>query len=260
MLSMSCNQPYFKSLLSVVKDTWAKPLMQNKYPNIIWFAYTSCDKHHPEPVIDYENHMIYVKCEDDLQHTYEKTKLAYQMIVNSGIDFDYVVRTNTSVFVNLKKMIERIDTLPKNKVICKLSQNISPNYYIFLLIGYFFGMDRSLFDTTMHVNNDYIKNNCIAKYDDVVISTVLFEKFNIFDIYETINKNSTIVPIYKPHLIEDVYNKKLIEIPKEDIVFDPSWVNKSVVCRVRSFYDNEDRIKYGHELEHFYELYDALEI
>ena len=259
---MSCNQPYFRSLLSVVKDTWAKPLMQNKYPNIIWFAYTSCDKHHPEPVIDYENHMIYVKCEDDLSHTYEKTKLAYQMIVNSGIDFDYVVRTNTSVFVNLKKMIERIDTLPKNKVMCKLCKiNFEEPYrFLMIMIGYFFGMDRSLFDTTMYVNDDYIKNNCLNSNDDVVISTVLFEKFNLLNICHTINEDDAFVPMYKPHLPEDVNNKKLKELPKKDITFDSNCVNESVVCRVRSFYDNDDRIKYGHELEHFYELYDALEI
>ena len=39
---------------------------------------------------------------------------------------------------------------------------------------------------------------------------------------------------------------------------DPNIINERVIVRIRCFYDNMDRITKGHEIEHFFELNDAL--
>ena len=48
---MTCNDPCFIHEMNVIKDTWAKPVLDGKYDNLdIWF-YTSGDKNY----IDIDN-------------------------------------------------------------------------------------------------------------------------------------------------------------------------------------------------------------
>ena len=56
------------------------------------------------------------------------------------------------------------------------------------------------------------------------------------------------------------YNKVVDDIKNYTIVSDPNIVNESVVIQLRPLYgDLKERSEKGHEFEHFYELYDALD-
>lgn len=262
---MSCNQPYFQALLGAVKDTWAKPLVQNKYSNITWFAYTSCDANHPKPHVNFENHMIYVDCPDDLHHSYEKTKRAYNMIKDI-IDFDYVIRTNTSVYVNLDLMLERVNSLDDDSVMgnwyswrCPENKDIS----FFLLVGFFYGMCKEYFEYGLSANNEHIKcknGDVFYTNDDVIFSKRLTEC--IGERYNNpvgINPTSMIT-IYKPFDEKDD-RSKIPELQKGNnfnISFNPDCVNDDIMVRYRCFYQDEKRIEKGHEIEHIYELHNAL--
>lgn len=267
ILTMSCNKPYFKTLLSVVKDTWAKPVINNEYENVQWFAYTSCDKKHPTSCIDWDERMIYIDCPDDLNHTYEKTKIAYEMIKKSGIDFDYVVRTNTSVFVNIKKLIEHTKYLKDNDII-----GLQWNYYVTngkeilhtmnITCGLFIGMSRELFDIAMSLNND---SYLISAPDDVIWSYALSEKFGNFTCKSpNSNYNRPMMPSYKGYKQQDENTEYVVKSKNEGkknhtFIKNPMIVNSNVVIKVRPFYEDLlVRSEKGHEFEHFYELNDAL--
>ena len=264
MLTMSCNQPYFQSLLGTVRDTWAKPLIHNKYKNITWFSYTSCDNKHPKPCVDFEEHMIYVDCEDDLVHSYEKTQKAYNMI-KDVVDFDFVIRTNTSVFVNIDNMIEKVNSLSDDSVmgnwygyVCEQNRDIK----FFLLIGFFYGMCREFFEYGISADNDYIKDkdgNPIPSNDDVIFSKRLVEFIGgNYSNPQGINPDDKI-PIYKAYKpgSEDQFDE--LKTPHNfNFTFNPEDINDNVMVRVRTLYKDMDRIEYGHEIEHMYELYNAL--
>lgn len=262
---MSCNQPYFKGLLGAVKETWAKPLIKNKYDNIIWFSYTSCDNKHPVPYVDFEEHMIYVDCEDDLHHTYEKTQKAYQMIKDL-FDFDYVIRTNTTTFVNIDNLLRRVEQeLPEDAVIgnwygymCPQNTNIRFN----MLVGFFYGMKREFFEYGLSADNEYLKDesgNTIFENDDVIFSKRLMEKIGgNYHNPNGINSNKKLT-MYKVCKHEDLDKFPEINIPNNFIFsFNPECVNDNVVIRIRSFYKGYDRIERGHEIEHMYELDSAM--
>lgn len=262
ILSMSCNHPYFKSLVSVVKDTWAKSIINKEYENVEWFAYTSCDKKHTVPEIDYKEHIIYVDSKDDLFSTYDKTQKAYNMIKNY-IDFDYVVRTNTSVFLNIDNLLLKIKNCNNNDILggCVGYYYKYPDgrteFQFNMIVGLFMGMSKSYFDIAMSANNNYEE---IPSPDDVIISRRLLDVLkNDFNIVSP-NNCSTIYPRYKPFKEDDneILNRE--DIKNYTIVTDPNIVNESVVIQLRPLYgDLKERSEKGHEFEHFYELYDALD-
>ena len=261
MLSMSCNDPYFQGLLSCVRDTWAKQLIQNKYENISWWSYTACSEKHPYPHIDFENHMIYVDCGDDLLSTYIKTKKAYEMIKSTGIDFNYVVRTNTSVFVNIDNMLKRIEEIGDKDILGNWFQfyDNEDKCLFWCVVGFCFIMKKEWFDIAVSSEEGLITDSMgrlIPHNDDVIISRNL--AYNISEYNGYCIDSDKKVYVYKgilpdediPQIIKDYSNFINIE--------DPNIINERVIVRIRCFYDNMDRITKGHEIEHFFELNDAL--
>lgn len=259
ILTMSCNQPYYQALLSCVRDTWAKPLIKNEYENITWFAYTSCDEKHPEPGIYWDDHMIYVDCPDDLTHSYLKTQMAYNFVKLAGVEFDYVVRTNTSVFINIKNLIERVNEVTGYEILARSMYMRDLGYFCF--IGFFLGCNRDIFDVGMSANNEYIRDefgNVIPSNDDTIFSVRIFNVLKEHTMNGPINKQGDILPAYKVYDKDDVPDN-LFQLPQKDYMFDPEIVNDYVCIRYRSMYDKgDDRKKKGREMEHCYELYNAL--
>lgn len=259
ILTMSCNQPYYQSLVGVVKDTWAKPLIQNKYENINWFVYTSCDKQHPKPMVDFENHMIYVNTGDGLKETYFKTYDAYHLIKDI-IDFDYVVRTNASIFVNIDNMIKRCDEVwdeNEDAVIGAFEQKYIGNKFDYwLMMGYFFAMRKEYFEHGLcdRTVKRYNEGDILENNDDVVFSRKLQNALGPDYIGKTINRVVEI-PWYKAnlHTFENKINYVQTSLVDTN---DPNVVNDNVIVRIRPPYELNRYEQ--HEHEKFYELYNAL--
>lgn len=261
ILTMSCNVPYFQALLGTIRETWAKDLFHNRYADCVWLAYTSCDKKHPVQCIDLDEHMIYVDCDDSIFNTYEKTKRAYNIVKELGIPFDYVVRTNTSVYVNVDKLIDKINSLEDDVCLgglCGYYHKHPDNHVEFkwnIIPGLFFGMSRQYFDIAMSSTNNY---DSIPTTDDVIISGKLHEEFGEFKCVSPNPDCPTTFPRYKAHLLGDErlqYNEVGL---CGTFVTDPEVVNNNIVVQLRTLYGSlPERAEKGHEIEHFYELYNA---
>ena len=117
ILCMCCNNVYYQREYEELKNTWAKPIIENKYPNIEIWSYTASPN--TKYVVDYNKHMIYVPClSDALDGTFEKTYKAIQFLNFMGIEYDWLLRTNCSTIVNvglLSKMLND-DVLDGNKI------------------------------------------------------------------------------------------------------------------------------------------------
>lgn len=265
MLSMSCNDPYYQSLLGAVRNTWAKPLIKGKYPNISWFAYTACDEKHPKPFVDIKNHMIYVDCGDGLFDTYEKTQKAYAMVKNL-VDFDYVIRTNTSLFINIDNMLKRLENVENHHIIGRCvnsglyepgTTNIRISFW--LLAGFFFGMNRYLFDICMSADKKLIQevagSEKLTYYDDDIISLMLHlsvgNDFPTVSIEEDLDDYLVTFRTTQSQEYLDSYHFKL-----ED---NPDVINDRVIVRLRDLWANtEERGSFAREVQNFYEMYEHL--
>lgn len=100
ILLMSSNYWFFKEEEQVVKDTWLKPVVEGKYPEIDYYFYTTGKTDY----IDKDNHTIYVSCYDSWYTTFYKTKRAFT-IAKENLEYDYIVRVNLSTYVNIKMLL-----------------------------------------------------------------------------------------------------------------------------------------------------------
>lgn len=112
---MSCDKEFFSNQEELIKQTWAKDIIDGKYPNIDIVFYMG------SPVINetyFDNDLktIVLKCEDGLDNTFKKTIRAFEYI-NNNYEYDYIFRTNTSTYVNVQLLNEFIQSITNDNVL-----------------------------------------------------------------------------------------------------------------------------------------------
>lgn len=129
ILIMSANQEHFRSQIEDCKNTWLSVLKDEKYINIInkyinkidWLYYDAniknkynivtnkdneeyleVDLSHNVIADEHDRHHLHNILEDD-QWTWQKTYDVFKYITNEKkySDYDYVIRTNTSSYINM---------------------------------------------------------------------------------------------------------------------------------------------------------------
>lgn len=109
VLSMSANLPLFNQLEETSNKTW-RNIDHEKYPNIDveFWTYTDAEEG-KDTYIDKDKHVIYIKCDytkERLYATFSKTILAIREIKKLNIDYDYIIRTNNSTWLNIPLLNE----------------------------------------------------------------------------------------------------------------------------------------------------------
>lgn len=262
-LSQSSNIEFFKRESEVVEETWAKSLIEGLYPDYTYFRYTACDEQHLEPCID--GHIIYVTNDDTLEHTYEKMRDAYRLLLENGYDFEYMFRTNTSTYINVEKTIEAFKMLRYDKTVkaelCgyyHLLPDGTRRFQFNCFIGNAYMMTKNLADRIFLSRFDSSIHS-IPNGDDIITNCILNELTDPQEIYHT-----PINPTGK-HMYDLCYRYKHLIDPEHETdpehinryTEDPNVVNNWVCISVRvKALDYETRIKTG-EYEHLRELHQA---
>lgn len=101
---MSCNEPFFDAERIAVHETWAKDLIDGYYPCATFYSYTASTRNYSY----IENNTIYVKCGDGLFDTFDKTIECFRILKNLDITYDYIIRTNTSTYLNIPILLSNI--------------------------------------------------------------------------------------------------------------------------------------------------------
>jgi len=149
ILCMSCNLPYHNKQENIVKETWGKNILMNKYDNVSLYFY----KAGVEEKI--EGNYIYVNTGDDWYNTYPKTLRALQLLEENNIEYDFILRTNCSTYVNIDMLFYFIDFIIKKQ------------YTSHIFTG-------ELLRTDLKINNDTIEHVTIGRGN-----FLLFNKFHI---------------------------------------------------------------------------------
>ena len=258
-LAQSCNLEFFKKEEKLVRETWAKELLEGKHPGYEYFSYTACDEQHPEPCID--DHTIYVKNDDQLYSTYEKMRDTYRLLLEKGYDFDRIFRTNTSTFINVPKAIKLIEESHENDLISDVCgyYHLMPDQSLTFQFNTFTGnayiMSKSIADRIFTSNYDS-NINSVKDGDDIITAHIINEIFNDGEInYVDLNheKDGSVCSCkrYKFTDMEgdsdDEHNQRYTE--------DPTVVKDYVTVSYRlNDIDVEKREEMG-EFEHLKELY-----
>lgn len=258
---MGCNDYFFKELLNAIENTWPKDLIDNKYKDFTYFSYTSCDETHPTPCI--AGHTIYVDCEDDLWHTYDKTKKAYDMLKYNGYVFDYILRTNTSCYINVANCISKIHTLSADDFIgnFEIGLYINNKYIFDQFAGNFWIASSKILDQIF--NSNISEQNIIINIDGVNYNPKLADDSIMTYILNIKNiKHNRIGIDHNPWVRYKICkNEDLININKTILcqnTEDPHVIKDRCVLQFRTIYEKEERITKGQEIKHLKEIHNIL--
>lgn len=178
ILTMSCTQKAFLNEENTIRETWAKDIIDGKYPNITWYAYRNTLYDNP---YDMDN-IIYVPENDDRNHTYQKTIACFKYINDhkEKFDFDFIVRTNTSQYVNvelLNKFVSGLDSNDETIYTSQICFNTSSHFKLYGR-GNFVLFSRVVFDRILKASELYpYGGNKDLYIDDFVIANQLEKSY-----------------------------------------------------------------------------------
>jgi len=262
-LAMSCNHPFFEMGRKVVHDTWAKPIIEGKYPDCGFYSYTSTTS--DEEYI--QDNCIYIKNNDEINKTYSKTIRALEALQSIGVSWDVIVRTNTSTYLNVDHIIEYIKTHNKDMYSFTCSSCVVRGEMIKLPAGWFMILPKDFTYKLVELKNklnentqeiQYIKN-WFSMNDDVLFGVflkILNDDYNLNVHFELIDPKYCIH--YKPILKNPFIQPKDRDYSgwEWNSVYEPQEINKdNLVFQVRIPIDNFNYRYFEHE--HMYELDEA---
>lgn len=168
---MSCNDDFFVNQEQVMKDTWIKQIDQ--FDNIDYIIYRG-DPNIERHKYDKQQHLLSLRCEDDLNNTFKKTYYAFKL-AHKIYDYDYIFRTNTSTYVNVALLNQFIQNLEDDNILWSsdlysLSNSFCP--YPLYLYGRGNGMilSKNLIDIILTEGISYLY---LEKCDDWIIGNIL---------------------------------------------------------------------------------------
>ena len=164
LLVMSCDDPVLKTCTEMLNFTLGKEA--TKY-GVKYLTYTG--GHKTQAIVDDCIHCI---SGDDLDSTFLKTQEALK-IVKDEFDPDFIIRINTSTYVNLELAINfiRSEYLNSNKLI--YDGEISDLNGRIQLRGNSFILGREMIDKIIEFNIDDCPSDLENSHDDVVISYIV---------------------------------------------------------------------------------------
>lgn len=168
ILSMSCNQERYINEEEAIRQTWGKDILEGKYDNIeLMFYRGGSDNTY------LEGDVLHLTSDDTLIGTYQKTIDAFNFLLENK-DFDYIIRTNTSTYINIRAIQQFLEFNIDEEIVCGPYLLINQyNSFIPFLPGFYLIFSKQTIDLLVH--NRLIKNN----FDDNSFAIPLFKKYNI---------------------------------------------------------------------------------
>ena len=235
ILLMSCNQPLYLSEEQACCDTFLKDA---EGAGLSYWFYKGLDETHTASCVDEATHTIYLNVNDNLGATARKTALALNLA--DALDFDYLIKTNVSTYLNINNIVKALDNWEGREdtniyggrfLINNASKNVPfPR-------GYFTILSKKLVSGMKGYAYNLSKSSAMPRTDDTLISLCL--------LYHV-----------KKDLGED-YVRKLMQVPSvtawhDDIEEDPNFEN-AMAIRCKNERDKErttDNMRKVHELLH----------
>jgi hypothetical protein len=170
IMIMSCNDSFFLKEEEIIHKTWL-----NKIPENIDYCFYRGDETLEKHKYNKEEHLLNLRCEDNIENTFKKTYYAFNIIGKIFKDYDYVFRTNTSTYVNLDLLNNFIQRLDNDEILWtgelySLSNSFCP--YPLYLYGRGNGiiLSKKLINI---INKEGLGYLYLEKCDDWIIGNIL---------------------------------------------------------------------------------------
>lgn len=194
ILALSCNLKKYLDEEDIIRRTWGKDIDIGMYPDIDYYFFRSSEQYG----IDRNQKVIYVKCGDTLKETAQKTNKVFFVAIKQ-FDFDYVLLTNCSTFLNLKLINNFINSefIDKDKIYT--GEFFAPLQMTSFIRGNFILLSKKYAEYIIS------KNIICDNANDVDISIKLMMYFQYHDKFlDSIREVESIKKL-------DIYNEKMLD-------------------------------------------------
>jgi hypothetical protein len=102
MSSSNSKADLYNKLDECCRNTWAKPIFDGEYENCDFWTILDTDK---DSYMDLDKHIIYIKNhsdKDNISQLIIRYIEGVRMLEAAGYEYDYIIRTNTSTWVNVE--------------------------------------------------------------------------------------------------------------------------------------------------------------
>ena len=221
----------YNKLEKCCRETWAKDILDNKYDNIMYYKVIDTDK---ETYIDENEKIVYVKNKPDnsnLSQLIDRFLIACAELAKK-YKFDYVLRTNTSMWCNIELINEFLATANADESVIYTDRLMSCFWSTFNLYasGTALIMSKRNIDILDNIVKHTPANILYMASDDVIMSALMIQRakkiklnsyktiFYSFDRQNTYNEtiNTNDLSLYTPfYQIKTVYKNN--EVLSNDI-------------------------------------------
>lgn len=168
ILAMSCDLPFFVDEEQVVLETWAKDIIDGKYHDISFYFIRTSENER------IEGNYIYVNTPDTFFGTFEKNVRAFEMLNEHNIDYDFILRTNLSTYINIPAVLNILNSyiipqcLVKNFFGGELLTTVTGGRELYFFRGNFMLFNK--LQIKFILKNKNIKHT--IETDDAIIGTI----------------------------------------------------------------------------------------
>ena len=156
VLSYKDNGGIYDKFYETQKLTWDSELIEGVQT---LYYYGECESN--EIIGD----KINLNCPEGIHNTQRKMKMSFDMVKN--FDFDYLVRTNSSSYVDKKMLYKKLSSSPKEKFVSAVIGNHNGLEYP---SGAFFILSRDIFDNIVNTENSlnldghFVDDVCLGEF------------------------------------------------------------------------------------------------
>jgi len=104
ILAMSCDLPFFVKEEDVIKETWAKDIIDGKYKDVSFYFIRTSEHER------IEGNYIYVNTDDSFFSIFEKNIRTFELLNENNISYDFILRTNLSTYININAVLNIINS------------------------------------------------------------------------------------------------------------------------------------------------------
>ena len=216
VMAMYSNSDGYRNEMGVVRNTWAKHLLNNDIEDIDAYFFTAWEK--DEIGVDIKTHTIHSNSGDKLYDTYDKMMKAVMAIINRG--YEWFIFTNVSTFINIRLLKTMLD-----EDVFK-SSNVYGGHLIY----------------TPYYQVPFFRGDFIMIHHSVLLKVLTCTDYRIVDKSRLYGVNDGVLGLALFNVFGDNYVRMLNEVPHieklSELKFDNSFATSLYVrCKDKDSFE-----------------------
>lgn len=247
---MSCCDSFYLREEELIKNTWLR--LCKHFDNIDYIIFRG----NANKTQFINKHLVLINCPDDLAGTYDKNYLLFKLLKEQNIEFDYLLRTNCSTFINIKLLNEYLtyvfNNVKQQKILYTESHKLND---VYMISGKFMCFPKKYIDILLDNRIEKFEENEIY-FDDYYICKSLqlgINKKLKLSPYELSNYDLLNFKSIPALYLDDPFVRSFLDVDTIDNLFIYDKI-ASYICICCKPYNENNLQRISENMNHLYKL------